>query len=208
MASPCGHWVDEFCAFPAAAGKELRHSMTRRRSEIQPCGIRHGPGSPRLAVDNTGQSAYVRSVIRIFLVVVVMIFAVMMFGKGLELPGGVASVTKLVVGDSDKPTITNADVTSHITGRTVQVWALRGAGLPSRWTFEPDDPRQVTILDAEANGDESTVDVSVMTDSNLKRGEREVHVAGTLRLHYEWSAGKWTLAQIENVSFRYSFSRG
>jgi hypothetical protein len=81
---------------------------------------------------------------------------------------------------------------------------MKEEGPPQQWTFEADDFRRGEILAHEDTGNESTVDVAMSTDNNPLPGEAHVHVAGTLRLHYEWSVDRWNLREIENVSFRYS----
>ena len=89
-------------------------------------------------------------------------------------------------------------------GRVVEVPEISGAGPSDQWTFEADEYRRIEILESSPTATGLDLLVFMLTRSNPKPDEIEVHVSGHLRLHYEWKGKQWELRRVENVSFRYS----
>ncbi len=145
---------------------------------------------------------------RLILLIAGTVFILTNCSRAPEAMTTIATTTTPDLLQPERPAITSAEVGSDIVGRVVNVTGLQESGPPTPWTFEADDYRQVQVLNERESGDQSIVDVVVTTDNSPLPGENDVHVAGTLRLHYDWSAGKWNLGEIENVSFRYSFTHG
>ena len=95
----------------------------------------------------------------------------------------------------DIPTV--EDIERHLVGRNT------GEGVTS-WTFAPEEPRQIKILDSSFKGNSGVITIDMYTEATSKKwtGEIIIHrVRGKLRLHYERIAGDWTLVKIENLSF-------
>ena len=95
----------------------------------------------------------------------------------------------------DKPTV--EDIERHLIGRNT------GEGVTS-WTFAPEEPRQIKILDSSFEGNTGVITIDMYTEATSEKwnGEKIIHrVRGKLRLHYERIAGDWTLVKIENLSF-------
>ena len=109
------------------------------------------------------------------------------------------------VQESGKPEITAEKIVSDIVGRVVQVSELTGAAPATEWTFEADEFRQVDILERHMTENGLTLVIFMTTRNNPRSDEDHVQVSGKLQLQYEWRAGQWILAMIENLTFCYSF---
>jgi hypothetical protein len=112
----------------------------------------------------------------------------------------------LFVPESGKPEVTAEKIVSDIVGRVVQVSELTGAGPATEWTFDADEFRQVDILERHMTEKGLTLVIFMTTRNNPRSDEDPVQVSGKLQLQYEWRAGQWILAMIENLTFCYSFS--
>lgn len=70
-----------------------------------------------------------------------------------------------------------------------------GEGLAS-WEFEKDEPRTISLVEEEYEGDKATIIIDMQTEGS------ESTMAGKLRLHYEWIADEWNLVRVENLTFK------
>jgi hypothetical protein len=81
-----------------------------------------------------------------------------------------------------------------------------GAAKPIRWRFLEDEPREVTVVDKQMDGEKATVIVDVMTRTGSRSRSPKV-LSGRLRLHYELKRvvflRKWRIVDVDNLSMTY-----
>jgi hypothetical protein len=116
--------------------------------------------------------------------------------------GGAEAVQK-----SDRPDVTSEKILRDVVGKVVPVSELTGVGPTTEWTFDPDEFRQVNILEHRAEGGGLAIVIFMATKNNPQPNEDSVAVSGKLLLRYEWRGNEWQLKDIENVSFRYSIGQ-
>ena len=100
----------------------------------------------------------------------------------------------LLSGCSSHPKITLENIQNDIVGKNT------GEGLMG-WTFEKNEPREISILESKYEGDKATIIIDMKTQSAPGSFMREQR-AGKLRLHYEWIAKEWNLVRVENLTFK------
>ena len=105
---------------------------------------------------------------------------------------------------SDKPEITAEKIGQDMVGKVVKISDAAGARPPDEWTFEAAEFRQVEIVEKHGTENKLTVVIFMTTRNNPRPTEDHVQVTGKLQLQYEWRAGQWALARVENLSFRYT----
>jgi len=108
------------------------------------------------------------------------------------------------VQETGRPEVTAEKIAGDMVGRVVRVSGVTGASPATDWTFEKDEFRQVEIREKHLDEHGLTFVVFATTRNNPAAGEDHVQVSGKLRVHYEWSAGRWMLTAIENMTFAYS----
>lgn len=77
---------------------------------------------------------------------------------------------------------------------------------PISWNFDSDEPKEISILDKQIEGDRATTVLDIKTRSAPgARNQRQL--SGKIRLHYElktgWVLRQWTIAEVENISMTY-----
>ncbi len=100
----------------------------------------------------------------------------------------------LLTGCNSHSEITLEDIQKDIVGRTTndKNWTLN-------WTFQKEEPRKITVIKGEYDGDNAIVIVNMQTSGYV--GVYHHVYEGKLRLHYEWIAEEWNLVEIENLTF-------
>jgi hypothetical protein len=82
----------------------------------------------------------------------------------------------------------------------------KGAAKSISWRFLPDEPREVTVVDRQMDGEKATVLVDVKTRTT-PRSRSPLVLSGRLRLHYELRRmvflRKWQIVDIDNLSMTY-----
>lgn len=77
---------------------------------------------------------------------------------------------------------------------------------PISWSFDPDEPKQISILDKQIEGDRATIVLDIKTRS-APGARNQRHLSGKIRLHYElesgWVLRQWTIEKVENISMTY-----
>ena len=100
-----------------------------------------------------------------------------------------------VAGCSSYPDIKLDDIERDIVGKNT------GEGVMS-WTFAPEEPRRISILETKKEGRRRTVVIEMVTESKPQLLMPAQKMGGKLRLHYEWIANEWILMRVENLTFR------
>jgi hypothetical protein len=111
------------------------------------------------------------------------------------------------VQKSDRPEVTSEKILRDVVGKVVPISEVGGLGPSTEWTFDPDEFRQVNILERRLEQDALTIVIFMTTKNNPRPDEDSVQVSGKLQLRYEWRGNQWTLTGIENLTFRYSIGQ-
>jgi hypothetical protein len=109
-----------------------------------------------------------------------------------------------LVQNARRPEITSEKIASDMVGKAVKISELTGGGPEDAWTFETSEFRQVNILEKNVTNAGLTLVIFMTTRNNPKPDESHVQVSGKLELQYEWKAGQWALANVKNLTFRYT----
>lgn len=109
----------------------------------------------------------------------------------------------------DRPQITLEKIRDQIDGEMV-------GGIPdpkdpnkkTRWWFNPDEPKEITIVEQQSEGDRATIVIDMKTRSSPRANRKRV-LSGRMRLHYELQSGlvlrQWEIVKIDNISFKDEF---
>ncbi|HUR97986.1 MAG TPA: hypothetical protein VMZ26_07985 [Pyrinomonadaceae bacterium] len=81
-----------------------------------------------------------------------------------------------------------------------------GDGEPMSWTFMPDEPKDISIVEKKIEGNHATVVLDVKTGSGPRaNGPRSL--AGQIRTEWElrtgWVLRQWDIVDTENISMKY-----
>ena len=94
-------------------------------------------------------------------------------------------------------------IKGDVVGRVVTVTKDTDDEAPVEWTFDPDEVKQVEILDRELGPATVAVTVFITTHNYPNSDESAIQVTGKLRLLYQRQGAEWTLDSIENLTFHY-----
>jgi hypothetical protein len=89
------------------------------------------------------------------------------------------------------------------------VWEVpeeNGAAEPISWSFDEDEPKEITVVEKQVNGDSATIVLDIKTRSALRmRNPREL--AGQIRTEWKlktgWVLRRWEIVETENISMKY-----
>jgi hypothetical protein len=106
-----------------------------------------------------------------------------------------------------RPEITEEKIRENIIGRTVEnVLEENNASRPIAWSFEPDEPKEFTVLEKQMNGDRATIVIDMKTRS-APGASNPRQLSGKLKLQYilqtELVLRKWRIVEVENISMKY-----
>ncbi len=112
-----------------------------------------------------------------------------------------------LVGAADSNTalggITPERIAQDVIGHTIEVESQDGRTPPLDWTFDPNEVRNVEILEREAGADSAAITVLMTTRSDPDAEEDPLELSGKLKLQYGREGSRWELKGIENLTFRY-----
>ena len=105
------------------------------------------------------------------------------------------------------PELTDELIRRRIIGRRVyEVMPESGTGEPIPWSFDEDEPKEITIVDKQVNGDSATVVLDIKTQSN-PRARNLRALAGQFRTDWRletgWVLRRWEIVNTENISMKY-----
>lgn len=106
-----------------------------------------------------------------------------------------------------RPELTDEKIAETIIGERVEdVPDEANAARPIDWVFYRNEPKNLTVIEKQVDGDKAIVVVDVQTASAPKtRYPRRL--AGRLRLRYELQNDfifrRWNVVEIENISMKY-----
>ena len=108
-----------------------------------------------------------------------------------------------------RPEITLENIRKDINGKQVRVPSENGSAETSGWRFDPNEPKEIEIVEKQMEGNQATfvIDLRTHTLPNAEQQGITKRLAGRLRLHYELRSylvvRKWEIERIENISFAY-----
>lgn len=104
---------------------------------------------------------------------------------------GLASVLVFIFlsGFSSYSKITTEVIYQKIIGKSV------GEGFRV-WTFSKNEPRNITVIKSDYDGDNATIIIDIKTRS------RRSKAGGKVRLNFEWIADEWYIIKIDNLTFK------
>lgn len=83
----------------------------------------------------------------------------------------------------------------------------QGNGNPVPWSFDFDEPKEITIISREVNGNSATVVLDIKTRTNPQRRGPARYVAGQVRTDWRletgWVLRRWEIVNTENISMKY-----
>lgn len=106
-----------------------------------------------------------------------------------------------------RPQINEEKIQRHLIGERVRnVPDETNAAAPISWSFDEGEPKELSIVEKQMDGDKATVVIDIKT--RTKEGVTPSRqLAGRLRLHYElqtdWVLRKWEIVKIDNISMKY-----
>lgn len=106
-----------------------------------------------------------------------------------------------------RPELTEEKIHKTINDARVRdVPEVNNAAQPISWSFDSDEPKEISILDKQIEGDRATIVLDIKTRSAPgARSPRQL--SGKIRLRYEletgWVLRQWTIAEVENISMTY-----
>jgi hypothetical protein len=106
-----------------------------------------------------------------------------------------------------RPEITEEKIRQNINGRTVEgVPDEANTARPISWTFEPDEPKEFTVLEKKMDGDKATLVIDMKTRS-AEGSDHPRQLSGQIRLHYELHTDFvmrwWRIVDVDNISMKY-----
>jgi hypothetical protein len=81
-----------------------------------------------------------------------------------------------------------------------------GAGEPISWSFSFEEPKDITVVEKQINGNHATLLLDVKTGTG-PRARQPRYLAGQIRTEWElrtgWVLRKWEIERTENISMKY-----
>jgi hypothetical protein len=108
---------------------------------------------------------------------------------------------------NDLPELTEEIIREQINDAGVrEVPEENGAGEPISWSFDEDEPKEIAVVEKQAEGERATIVLDIKTRSaSYVRNPRSL--AGQIRTKWElrtgWVLRKWEIVETENISMKY-----
>jgi hypothetical protein len=112
-----------------------------------------------------------------------------------------------VSGSQEIPELTDDLIRERINGSRVrEVLPESGKGEPVSWSFDEDEPKEITIVDKQVDGTRATVVLDIKTQSAL-RARNLRYVFGQMKTEWTletgWVLRRWNITRTENISMKY-----
>jgi hypothetical protein len=108
---------------------------------------------------------------------------------------------------NDLPELTDELIRERINeGFVREVPEENGAAEPISWSFDEDEPKEITVVEKKTEGARATVLLDIKTRSaSYVRNPRSL--AGQIRTEWQlktgWALRKWEIVETENISMKY-----
>lgn len=90
--------------------------------------------------------------------------------------------------------------------RVYEVMPESETGEPIPWSFDEDEPKEITVVDQQMEGTRANLILDIKTQSS-PRSNNLRHLAGQIRTEWElktgWVLRRWEIVRTENISMRY-----
>ena len=135
------------------------------------------------------------------IVLAALLFATIACGSSPQQVGQQASAS------NDVLELTDEMINERINGAFLnKVPEENGAGEPISWTFIPSEPKEITVVDKQVNGDKATIVLDIKTTSSPRsRDQRQLE--GRIKTEWEirtgWVLRQWEIIDTENISLKY-----
>ena len=88
-----------------------------------------------------------------------------------------------------------------------KVPAANGIDEPISWNFDENEPKEITVLEKQVNGDRATIVLDIKTTTQ-PRSRDPKYLTGQIRTEWElrsgWVLRQWEIADTENISVTYT----
>jgi len=105
---------------------------------------------------------------------------------------------------NDVPELTDEIIRERI--NDVSIWEVpeeNGAAVPISWRFDEDEPKEITVVEKQMDGESATVVLDIKT--RAVRNTRSL--AGQIRTEWKlktgWALRRWEIVETENISMKY-----
>lgn len=120
-------------------------------------------------------------------------------GDGDQSPSALAT--------NDLPEITEEIIRQRINqARVRQVPEENGAAEPISWSFYEEEPKEITVVDKQTEGERATIVLDIKTKSTPGAREQR-YLAGQIRTKWKletgWALRKWEIVETENISMKF-----
>lgn len=110
-------------------------------------------------------------------------------------------------GPNGLPDITDDLIRERINDAWVrEVPPESGIGEPIYWSFDKDEPKEITVVEKQVDGPKATIVLDIKTRS-ASRSRIPRELSGQIRTEWElrtgWALRKWEIDDTENISFKY-----
>lgn len=107
----------------------------------------------------------------------------------------------------DLPELTEEMIHERINGRRVrEVPEENGTAEPIIWNFDEDEPKEITVVEKQMQGERATIvlDIKTRSASNVRNPRS---LAGQIRTEWKletgWVLRRWEIVKTENISMKY-----
>lgn len=112
-------------------------------------------------------------------------------------------------GSTELPEITDELIYERINDAWVrEVPSESGTAEPISWTFDHDEPKEITVVDKQVKGTRATIVLDIKTGS-APRARANRLLAGQIRTEWElrtgWVLRRWEITKTENISMTYRY---
>ena len=110
-------------------------------------------------------------------------------------------------GSNDLPELTEEIIRERINDAGVrEVPEENGAAEPINWSFDENEPKEITVIEKQVDGVRATIVLDIKTGSATgARNPR--YLAGQIRTEWElktgWVLRRWEIVRTENISMKY-----
>ena len=108
---------------------------------------------------------------------------------------------------NDLPELTDDVIRERI--NETAVWDVpeeNRATEPISWNFDEDEPKEVTVVEKQIEGERATIVLDIKTRSGA-RSRNPLSLAGQIRTKWEiktgWAMRRWEIVETENISMKY-----
>ena len=120
-------------------------------------------------------------------------------GDGKQSPSSSAS--------NDLPELTEEVIHERINDAGVrEVPEENGAAEPISWSFDEEEPKEITVVEKQTEGECATIVLDIKTRS-ASNARNPRYLAGQIRTKWElktgWALRKWEIVRTENISMKY-----